>query len=114
MWGTEGDCIIEKRTFVKWIAESCWLADCRLRVLPAARPYCGRPGRRPGRRAPHGHGSARRGAQALAIPGHFGRAAPPVPACPERREGACRTASWPEADRWGGRIPADAPRTGGK
>jgi hypothetical protein len=32
MWGSEGDRIIQKPSFVKWIAESSWLADRRLRV----------------------------------------------------------------------------------
>ena len=52
MWGSEGDCIIEKRSFVKWIAESSRLADRRLRVRLAAGAHRRRPGGRPRRRAP--------------------------------------------------------------
>src|SRR5262245_37065182 len=112
MWGTEGDCIIEIRSFVKWIAESSWLADRRLRVLLAAGPGRRRPRHRPGRGPLVGHGSPRRRVQAFAILGYSGRAAAAVAAGPERCPRPGCAAARAKTDRGGRRIFTDALRVG--
>ena len=91
MWGSEGDCIIEKRSFVKWIAESSWLADRRLRLLLPPDRDRRRPRGRPRRRPPARHGSARRSRASTCDSGILCAELPPrLAAGPERRPGPRR------------------------